>query len=106
MNSNNDLFLFLPAYNNIRVRHFSFLAVITFVNVARLVITENLIAQAIAAPPTDDSYDIVCLTAVPGSLWMLTNNGKIFMRTGINELTPYGYSWEELHLKHANSEYF
>lgn len=51
--------------------------------------------QPIEAPTTKE---IVCVTSVRNSFWVLAEDGQVFSRAGINESNPYGCFWEEINI--------
>jgi hypothetical protein len=48
--------------------------------------------------PLPDDSSVVSLAAAIGTLWILTDNGKIYIRQGVTDQCPDGKSWKELSL--------
>lgn len=48
--------------------------------------------------------DVICMTVVPDMMWLLTEKNEIFVRRGISEQTPFGWTWEQLHVYQVESE--
>ena len=41
---------------------------------------------------------VVCLSACVEAVWVLTENGKVYIRNGIGSYSPQGAGWVELDL--------
>lgn len=48
--------------------------------------------------------DVASITTVPDMMWILTDKNEIFVRRGISEQTPFGWTWEQLEVYQVESE--
>ena len=43
--------------------------------------------------------NVVCISCAPQVLWILSEEGRVFVRKGISDTKPMGTNWTELNLE-------
>jgi hypothetical protein len=55
--------------------------------------------------PLPDGSPVVCLAAAADTVWILTTQGKIYIRQGVTDKCPSGRTWKELSLAQIGKFY-